>query len=425
MSGVPVVAVVGAGVSGLSVARTSRAAVFEQSDGPGGICRSYYLRPDSEERLGRRPAEDDAYRFEVGGGHWIFGGDPETIAFLAEFTQFRVYERSAVVRLGSRGLTIPYPLQAHVDMLGSEFAARVKEERANCHGDLSDAASLDTWLNATFGATLCELFFRPFHDRYTAGLTSRIAPQDSYKSPNTYERGYNSCFRYPIGGLDDLVSRLGEGCDVRYGKRVVGIERDSRTLRFDDGTEFGYDRLASTLPLHHAVALAGLDLGVEADPHTSVLVLNVGAERGPTCPDAHWQYEPDSESGFHRLGFYSNVDPHFLPAGRRTGSHVSLYVERAFLGGKKPGRLEAGMYVDHAIQELQERGYLGRVEAVDQSWVDVAYTWQIPGSQWRERALRELAASGIQQVGRYARWHFQGIADSIHEGLELGRTITG
>ena len=34
-----------------------------------------------------------------------------------------------------------------------------------------------------FGPTLCELFFEPFHRRYTAGLCDSIAPQDAYKSP--------------------------------------------------------------------------------------------------------------------------------------------------------------------------------------------------------------------------------------------------
>jgi hypothetical protein len=55
--------------------------------------------------------------------------------------------------------------------------------------------------------------------------------------------------------------------------------------------------------------------------------------------------------------------------------------------------------------------------------VDVAYTWRSPGSRWRERALEALAAAGIQQVGRYGRWHFQGIADSIQEGLDAGEAL--
>jgi len=66
---------------------------------------------------------------------------------------------------------------------------------------------------------------------------------------------------------------------------------------------------------------------------------------------------------------------------------------------------------------------VGRTEVVHPSWVDVAYTWRFPGSRWRERAIEALAGIGIQQVGRYARWQFQGIADSIQEGFETGEAL--
>ena len=35
-------------------------------------------------------------------------------------------------------------------------------------------------------------------------------------------------------------------------------------------------------------------------------------------------------------------------------------------------------------------------------------------------ALAALEAVGVEQVGRYARWHFQGIADSLADGLAAG-----
>ena len=71
--------------------------------------------------------------------------------------------------------------------------------------------------------------------------------------------------------------------------------------------------MVSTLPLVDMVRLAGLSIDAEPDPHTSVLVLNIGAERGPRHPDTHWVYQPRSASGHHRIGCYSNVDASFLP----------------------------------------------------------------------------------------------------------------
>jgi protoporphyrinogen oxidase len=381
------------------------------------------MRPGFDLPLNHEPPASDAYRFEVGGGHWIFGGDPATVSHLEHLVDVRVYQRRAVVRIGDLGCTVPYPLQANVDALGPRLAETAHNELALADFDSADTSTLHAALSAAFGKTLCEIFFFPFHDRYTAGMMRSIANQDTYKSPRTGGHGYNASFRYPVGGLDRLSSAMAARCDVRYGKRLVGINRRDHTLEFDDGTEHGYDRLLSTLPLHHALALAAIDVGEAHDPYTSVLVLNIGAERGPMCPDVHWQYEPDSRSGFHRIGFYSNVDPDFLPATHRDGSHVSMYVERAYAGGERPSADEVVAFTDEVIEELQAREYIGTPEVAHPSWVDVAYTWRSPGSTWKARALDALAAGGIQQIGRYGRWHFQGIADSIREGLANGRTV--
>jgi protoporphyrinogen oxidase len=214
---------------------------------------------------------------------------------------------------------------------------------------------------------------------------------------------------------------MADRCDVRYGRQLVGIDRVSRTMQFADGTERAYETLISTLPLDRVVELAGVEVNDSPDPFTSVLVLNIGAERGQDCPDLHWLYEPDSRSGFHRIGFYSGVDQSFLPERHRDGGRfVSLYVERAFRSGDALSAAALAQYVAAVVEELQRRSYIGAVDVVDPSWVEVAYTWRNPGSRWREQALTALAAEGIHQIGRYGAWHFQGIADSVSEGLAIG-----
>ena len=57
--------IIGGGMTGLATGMASGFGVLERLDHPGGICASY---------------ERDGYRFELGGGHWIFGGDPTSPA---------------------------------------------------------------------------------------------------------------------------------------------------------------------------------------------------------------------------------------------------------------------------------------------------------------------------------------------------------
>ena len=164
-----------------------------------------------------------------------------------------------------------------------------------------------------------------------------------------------------------------------------------------------------------------LVIDAQPDPYTSVLVLNIGAIKGPKCPSDHWLYNPDAKSGFHRVGFYSNVDASFLPqSSQSAGDRVSIYVERAYVGGQKPSTQEIQIYADAVVAELQQWQFISQPEVVDPTWIDVAYTWAWPDSSWKTNALRRLEEHGIFQVGRYGRWIFQGIADSIRDGFMVG-----
>ena len=169
--------------------------------------------------------------------------------------------------------------------------------------------------------------------------------------------------------------------------------------------------------------LSGLTTQAQADPYTSVLVLNIGAARGPACPDDHWVYVPSSNSGFHRVGFYSNVSPTFLPKSRQ--NHASIYVESAYPGGQKPSEEQIRTYCSSVTRELQQWGYIGDVDVIDPTWIDSAYTWSWPNSRWKGEALKLLEQQDIYQVGRYGRWIFQGIADSIRDGFIVGSSFRG
>jgi len=426
--------ILGAGMTGLAAGYASGLPVYEAAETPGGICSSYYMRLGHEERLFSAPKDGEAYRFEIGGGHWIFGGDPLVLRFIRSLTPVKSYARRSSVYFSRSNLYVPYPLQNHLGYLGKEIAAKALTEIAST--PKGNPKSMADWIEQTFGKTLTELFFAPFHELYTAGLWTRIAPQDAYKSPvdfslvvqgafdKTPPVGYNATFVYPIEGLNNLARRLTENCQVHYGKKVVKVDVQRKEVHFEDGDSVCYDRLISTLPLNRMVEMASLEVGCDPDPYTSVLVLNIGATQGPKCLDDHWLYIPDSRSGFHRVGFYSNVDNSFLPASSRAGGdRVSIYVERAYPGGEKPDEAEIKTYSQAVLLELKEWGFIDEPEVVDQTWIDVAYTWSWPDSKWKNMTLKLLEEYDIYQVGRYGRWAFQGILESIKEGLTAGIII--
>lgn len=425
--------ILGGGVSGLAVGYASGLPVYEAQEYPGGICCSYYMRPGSAQRLHAPPADGEAYHFEIGGGHWLFGGEPAVLQFIQSLVSVSRYERKSAVFFPDSRTFVPYPLQNHLRFLGPELASKALAEMSARPGQFS---TMKQWLLQHFGPTLCELFFFPFHQLYTSGLYDRIAPQDAYKSPvdlklvrqgaaqNPPPVGYNATFLYPTQGLDALARRLAEKCQMHYGKCAVKIDPLAREVHFADGSSVGYRRLISTLPLSTMMQMTGLTVPSQPDPSTAVLVVNIGAVRAETCPDLHWLYLPSSRAGFHRVGFYSAVDRLFLPrSARDRGDRVSIYVERAYPTGEKPSDQQIAQFCQAVVKELQDWGFIQQAEVVDPTWIDVAYTWSWPDSTWKDQAIKTLQEHDIIPVGRYGRWIFQGIADSIRDGLELGRNF--
>lgn len=424
--------ILGGGITGLAAGSVSGLPVYEADTVPGGICSSYYLKPGSSKKLFKAPEDEEAYRFEIGGGHWIFGGDPAVLHYIKSLTPVKSYKRKSAVYFSKENLYVPYPIQNNLSYLGKKTASKAINEIINAPG--GTPTTMGDWLEKSFGKTLMELFFAPFHDLYTAGLWTEIAPQDAYKSPVNLKVavqgamdkappavGYNVTYLYPKLGLNTMAQKMALICDMNYEKRISEIDTKKKEVLFSDGSGAKYKNLISTLPLNKAMEMAGVEIDQKPSSYTSVLVLNIGATKGRKCPEDHWLYIPDSDSKFHRVGFYTNVDSSFMPkSSRKAGSRVSIYVEKAYQNGQKPSDKEIKKYSQSVVKELKSWGFITKAETVDPTWIDVAYTWSMPGSSWREDAIRELEKKGVYQIGRYGRWVFQGIAESIKDGFFIG-----
>ncbi len=428
--------ILGGGVTGLAAGIASQGLVLEAEETPGGICASYYVGARSGKIYLQTPGHEPAFRFERGGGHWIFGGDPAVLHLISQVSPCQRYTRNSAVYFPQWDLYVPFPLQNHLAFLPKEVATKALAEMVARTGQLAENTTMDQWLASSFGPTLCELFFFPFHELYTAGLYRAIAPQDPYKTPFQITSvirgalglhqpmGYNQTFLYPEKGLDHLVRGLASGCRLRLSSPVSAIDAWEKTVFLEDGTAIPYQHLISTLPLDKTLALARLTPASRPDPATAVLVVNVGGVPGKHCPPYHWVYFPHSHSGFHRIGFYSNVVSHFLPEGNRK-KFVSMYIERSFLPGDLPQGETLAATVQAVIQEATDLGFLKEPVAIHWNTISTAYTWRWPRSPWQQEAQNLLLENGIIPAGRFGRWTFQGIAESISQGLFIGALSAG
>lgn len=359
--------ILGAGVTGLASGIKTGGTILEASGKPGGICRSYNKK---------------GYHFDVGGGHWVFKAD-DILNFLNKYSAVKPYTRRASVYINT---FFPYPIQS-LNVRDCNYKLR----------------TMKAWMEGAFGSALGNIFFHPWNEKYTGGLYGQIIQDDAQKSPEPKGDGYNKYFYYPANGLSELVDNMAKSCDVKYHKKVVKIDTKKKRVICFDGSSFKYDKLISTIPLCDLLDMLEIEYKL---PYTSCQVLNIGAVRGPECPADHWVYVPYCKSGFHRVGFYSNVDKKMAPEDK-----VSIYVEKT-----QQSTVPAHIYKDNVIKELQYWGWIKDVETVDMNEIKVAYTWLFPDSQ-REMLLLKVKALGIKSIGRYGRWKFQGISESIKEGL--------
>ncbi|MBU2591996.1 hypothetical protein KKD61_00875 [Patescibacteria group bacterium] len=168
---------------------------------------------------------------------------------------------------------------------------------------------------------------------------------------------------------------MAEKCRIFYHKRVVEINLEKKEILFADGKKIKYQKIFSTLPLNKMVQIAKIDLHQSPFPYVSAAVVNIGAKKGKKYPSDQWLYLPKTASGFHRIGFYNNVEKSFVPESSEDKTSIYLEMEKSYLGGKKPDPAEIKKFCRCLIKELKDWQFIaGKPEVVDFNWIDVAYT---------------------------------------------------
>lgn len=431
------IVVIGGGVSGLFCGLLTGAPIFEKNTHPGGLLASYCFNPYTSEKSYCRNREEEAALFEIGGGHWLWGIDKNEVIYrtLARFSDFRRYLRRSSVYLSDYDLFVPYPLQYHIRYLPRDLRDRALEDiitsrKENKSVDFSRLTFAE-FLRITFGETLYKTFFEPYNYLYTAGLLYEVAPPRRMKIPDDIEViikgsredlsalvGYNAYFYYPVIGLGPLMWRLYNETKCYLGHKVTFIDVERKLLTINDNHVVKYDIAYVAIPLLDILKNSSMKNFLKHhDPYTGVLVVNVLAKRGRKTPKDHWVYVSKSKSGFHRIGYYSNVDKMFLPTRYRSEDYVSVYIEKTFKGGSAPKSLDTE--ITRILSEAKDLDFIGEIIAYDYNFVEIAYTWLRPGSTWVDDTIRVLLNHDIITVGRYANWgKVEGIVESMEDAFK-------
>ncbi len=413
------VLVLGAGPAGLAcragLGATREVTTLERAAAPGGLLRVFPVGP---------------YVFDTT-VHVLFFARPALRAGLLGLLPDGAYSFTKENLVWQRGVTVGYPYQwnawALPAALRAECLARFLEPQPAT--PVSAEASFAEWLHAQFGAGFYEHFFKPYNeklygvplDTLAAGPMVWTIPADNREAvvrgavAAAGERPSGQSF-YPRGksgiqAIPDALLAAGVG-PVAYGCDAVRIDPAARVVVTSDGERHAYRDLVSTLPLpsllRQITALPpDLVRDLEELRASAVTVVQIGARATGDALPAHWTYFPDPEVPFYRLVRLERISPDLAPPGG-----CALLLECG--GLRAPDRA--------ATLELLVRLGVLRTTEIDH-WgelvVPCAYVLFRPGHAARLARIRAyLSEVGIRSVGRYGRWEYANMEQTIASGLE-------
>ncbi len=422
------VAVLGAGLSGMSAAHHLRRA--------GVSCRIF----EREKSVGGHAVtvEDQGYRFDRT-GHLLHLPDDDLRALALSWMGPRhrwIDRRSAV---WSHNTYTRYPYQANAFGLPPEvayacvmgFIEAQRKKEAEQKGPAVAVADFESFCRAHFGDAISDSFMIPYNTRLwgvppreiSSAWCDRFVPLPTLEDViagavglEQREIGYNTRFVYPERGIgqlsDGMAAALG---DVELDKSPHAINSHARRLSFAD-EEVSYGVLVSTAPLPLLIASItdAPDVVREAASLlrcTHLHYLDV-ALRTPCGQPHHWVYLPEARYPFYRVGCYSHFSPAMAPLGC-----ANLYVE---LADRAEPDLDTLLPV--VADALVEMGLVPRVEAIvfaRARRIEHAYVVYDHSYQSALEVVRSfLASRHILSVGRYGGWNYSSMGDALRFGRD-------
>ncbi len=224
------IAVVGAGISGLSVAHFLKekkydVTVYEKESMPGGLIRCLRI---------------DGSLFHTCGGH-VFNSKCEDVlnwfwSFFNQKEEFQKAERKSVVSMET-GKMIPYPIENHVYLFDHETQKSIIRDMLS----ISQAGertfeSFEDFLKGRFGDTLYKLYFKPYNEKVWRRNLKQVPLlwlKDKLPMPTVEDVILNninhieekqfvhSSFYYEKNdGSQFIANRLAEGLNIKYNEEI-------------------------------------------------------------------------------------------------------------------------------------------------------------------------------------------------------------
>ncbi|MDX9912724.1 MAG: FAD-dependent oxidoreductase [Phycisphaerales bacterium] len=367
---------------------------------------------------------------------------------------FTLNDRESWVRMCDTW--VPYPFQNNIRYLPPELREECLTGLIDAQmgrgkvASPADATNFGEFIDAVFGEGIARVFMRPYNFKVWAHppemmnkqwIGERVAVLDWKRAlrnvvmgTDDFGWGPNNRFKFPLrGGTGEFYRRMGETLreHTTLNARVVSIDVDAKTVRFEDGAEERYDTLLSAMPLDvlcRDVLTGDVPREIRETAsrlkHSSGHMVGIGLRR--KCPSTKsWMYFPEDNCPFYRVTYLSNYSPYMTP--NQTGAndtHYSLLCEVSE-SAHKP--VDHARVIEDTITGLENAGLLepGERDDIVSTWHYFAdYSYPTPSVDRDEilaKVIPWLESKGIYSRGRFGMWKYE-VSNTDHtlmQGVEL------
>ncbi len=412
------IAVLGAGVSGLSAARLLRdkghaVTVYEKEHTVGGLARSRYV---------------NGILYDPHGGHILNSKKPEVMEWAFSILPREKWQYTARnAKIYFRGRYVSYPFELSLCELDIDDAV-------DCVHDFILARSgpepdnFRDWLVWNFGRSIADCYMLPYNEKIWAYPLEQMEtrwmqgkmPLPSKKEmihsmllkDPTERKMPHSTFYYPIdGGIQSFMDAIADGLEIRRDTEVVRLERAADGWRVNDAET--YDRVISTIPLP-VLAKAMPELPDPVRDRIADLKYNSLTTVLFECPatDITWLYLPSREYRAHRVGYQSALTPHAHPKPGMGAGALEIIGDRFSVDG-----------LDTAGGILPEE--LGYRRTLDSQFTEYAYVIHDLHYRANVEAITGYfdTVSGLDLLGRWGTWNYKNMDLCIWDAMELTKQL--
>lgn len=355
------------------------------------------------------------------------------------------HDRSSYVRFDGRW--VPYPFQNNLRHLPADVLRECLQGLENAQGGRAEM-NFAAWTESVFGSGITRHFMAPYNLKVWATpleqmsaswIAERVSVVDYARAQRNVQNGQddlawgpNNKFAFPaVGGTGEIYLRLARKLEdrIRYGASVVEVDVATRRVRLDEGHEYGYAGLVSTMPLDRLVAVVpdapdALRAAATKLRHNGIYMVGVGYE-APLADEKSWMYFPQPDIPFYRVTNFAKYSPANVP-GNDTARFCAYMTETSYSREKPEPR--AG--IEERVEEgLRRAGVVaGRPPVVSTHVEDIEYAYPVPTLE-RDEALEViqpwLMAQGVLSRGRFGSWRYEigNMDHAVKMGIDAARRL--